>query len=84
VLIKKTPVGDLLLVRSGENQYSAFSIICPHLKCNVKVKSPTLIQCPCHQSGYTIQGDYISGPAKKGLNKFPVSVEEGVIKILKA
>jgi Rieske Fe-S protein len=83
ILIKKTSAGDLLIVCSGENQYSAFSTVCPHLQCNIKVKSSTLIQCPCHQSAYTIEGNYINGPAKKGLTKFPVSIEGGVVKVLK-
>jgi len=83
ILVKKTSAGDLLVVRSGESQYSAFSIVCPHLQCNIKVKSSTLIQCPCHQSGYTIDGNYISGPAKRGLNKFAVSVEGNVIKVVR-
>ena len=82
VLVKKTPAGDVLVTRSGEGEYSALSIVCPHMQCNIKVKSPTLIQCPCHQSGYKIDGSYISGPAKTGLRKFPIAVEGGVITIL--
>jgi Rieske Fe-S protein len=81
VVVKKTPAGDLLVVRSGEGAFCAFSIVCPHLQCNVKVTSPTMIQCPCHKSGYSIDGSYISGPAKTGLRKFPVSVDGGVITI---
>jgi len=84
VLVKKTPAGDLLVVRSGEAEYSAFSIVCPHLQCSVKVTSPTMIQCPCHKSAYGIDGTYISGPAKRGLIKFPISVESGVIQVMHA
>jgi len=82
VLVKKTAAGDLLVVRSGETSYSAFSVVCPHLQCNVKVTSPTMIQCPCHKSGYSIDGTYISGPAKTGLRKFPTIVDGGVITVM--
>jgi len=79
VLVKKTAVGDVLVVRSSENEYSALSVVCPHLQCNVKIKSSSLIQCPCHQSGYKIDGTYISGPAKTGLRRFPLTVDGGTI-----
>jgi len=82
ILVKKTAAGDLLVVRSGEASFSAFSIVCPHLQCNVKVTSPTMIQCPCHKSGYSIDGSYISGPAKTGLRRFPVNIDGGVITVM--
>ncbi len=81
VLVKKTAAGDLLVVRSAETGFSAFSVICPHLQCSVKVTSPTMIQCPCHKSAYGIDGSYISGPAKTGLRKFSVSVESGTLTV---
>ena len=84
VVVKKTAAGDLLVVRSSEGTYAAFSVVCPHLQCNVKVTSPTMIQCPCHKSGYGMDGTYISGPAKTGLRKFPINVEGPVITVLEA
>lgn len=82
VLVKKSPAGELLVVRSGISEYSAFSAVCPHMQCIVKVTSANMIQCPCHKSGYRIDGEYMSGPAKTGLRKFPVVVESGVINVL--
>jgi Rieske Fe-S protein len=81
VIVKKTAAGDVLVIRSSASEYSALSVVCPHLQCNVKVKSANLIQCPCHQSGYRADGTYISGPAKTGLRKFPVSVDDNTILI---
>ncbi len=81
VLIKDTPEGELLVVRSGENQYDAMSNVCPHKQCHVEVKSPTLIKCPCHGSTYRIDGTYVSGPSKKSLKKFHVTVDGGVITV---
>ena len=84
VLVKKTRVGDLLVTHSAESEYTAMSVVCPHLGCDVKVKSPSMIQCPCHQSAYKIDGTYISGPARTSLRRFHVAVESGVISVLEA
>lgn len=75
VLVKDTTQGDVLIVRSGPEEFSALSNVCPHKQCLVEVKSPELIRCPCHQSAYKIDGTYISGPAKASLRKFEVRVE---------
>ncbi len=79
VLVKDTPEGDLFVIRTGTDQYSALSNVCPHKQCLVEVKSSALIQCPCHHSAYKIDGTYMSGPAKSGLRKFPVRVDGDVI-----
>lgn len=84
VVVKKTPAGDVLVVRSGEEEYSAMSVVCPHLQCNVKVTGPSMIQCPCHKSGYKTNGEYVSGPAKTGLKRFPLTVQDGVITVTEA
>ena len=83
VLVKKTSEGDILVTRSAEGGYSAMSVLCPHMQCSVKVKSPFLIQCPCHQSAYQIDGTYISGPSKASLRRYPLIVQDGVINILR-
>jgi Rieske Fe-S protein len=81
VLIKSTPVGELLIVRSSKDQFDAMSSVCPHKQCHVEVKSPTLIKCPCHGSTYRIDGTYVSGPSKKSLKKFSITTEGGVISV---
>jgi Rieske Fe-S protein len=81
VLIKGTPAGELLIVRSGNEQFDAMSNVCPHKQCHVEVKSPTLIKCPCHGSTYQIDGAYVSGPSKKSLKKFRVTTDGGVISV---
>ena len=83
VLVKDTSEGDLFVIRTGADQYSALSNVCPHKQCLVEVKSSALIQCPCHHSAYKIDGTYISGPAKSGLRKFPVRVDGDAIVVSK-
>jgi len=81
VLLKDTPVGELLIVRSSMEQFDAMSNVCPHKHCRVEVKSPKLIKCPCHGSTYKIDGTYIKGPSKKNLKKFRTILEGGVISV---
>lgn len=81
VLIKETAAGDLLITRSGDEQYNALSNVCPHRQCKVEVKSESVIQCPCHQSSYKTDGTYVAGPAKASLKKFPVTLEAGVLTV---
>jgi len=81
VLVKNTSVGDVLIVRISDAQYAAMSDICPHKQCRVKVRSATLIKCPCHGSTYKIDGSYVSGPSHKSLQQFRVAVAAGVITV---
>jgi Rieske Fe-S protein len=82
VLLKDTPGGDILIVRTGKETYQALSPICPHKECTVKVKSADLIQCPCHKSAYALDGTYQSGPSKKSLAKFPFTIKDGTLSVL--
>jgi Rieske Fe-S protein len=81
VLVKNTSVGDVLIVRTGDEQYVAMSDVCPHKQCRVEVRTATLIKCPCHGSAYKIDGTYVSGPAHKSLRQFRVAVANGVITV---
>jgi Rieske Fe-S protein len=81
VLVKKTSVGDVLIVHIGNSQYAAMSDVCPHKQCRVQVKSAALIKCPCHGSAYKSDGTYVSGPSHKNLLQFRVAVEAGEITV---
>jgi Rieske Fe-S protein len=81
VLVKDTAEGDVLVIRTGEDQFTALSNVCPHKRCLVEVKSATAIQCPCHQSLYKIDGTYVAGPSNKSLRNFTTAVEAGVITV---
>jgi cytochrome b6-f complex iron-sulfur subunit len=51
---------------------------CVHLGCTVPWQAPVQrFQCPCHGSNYNILGEYILGPAPRGLDRFPTRVENG-------
>ena len=84
VLIKKSPRGELLIIRSEEAKYTALSNVCPHRGCHVEVKSKDLMRCPCHHSTYKLDGTYISGPAHASLRKFMFSQDGDLVTIVDA
>ncbi len=60
------PAGrNVAVFRDGEGVY-AISTICTHLGCIVKT-SKEGFDCPCHGSGFTIDGTVRKGPAPKAL-----------------
>ncbi len=60
--LRLTPKGPLALSRT-----------CPHLGCLVTYDpAEEIFICPCHQSRFTLNGRYISGPAKKDLKRLKV------------
>jgi cytochrome b6-f complex iron-sulfur subunit len=53
---------------------------CVHLGCRVPwCKSSQWFECPCHGSQYNRVGEKKGGPAPRGLDRFAVSVEGGVV-----
>jgi cytochrome b6-f complex iron-sulfur subunit len=53
---------------------------CVHLGCRVPwCKSSQWFECPCHGSQYNRVGEKKGGPAPRGLDRFAVSVDGGVV-----
>ncbi|MBI3648387.1 MAG: Rieske 2Fe-2S domain-containing protein [Actinobacteria bacterium] len=48
---------------------------CPHLGCKVPFcDSSTRFECPCHGSVYNVIGEYVRGPAPRGMDRFPIRI----------
>jgi len=55
--------------------YKAFSAVCTHQGCAVKSISKGVINCPCHNSNFSIEdGSVKSGPAKQPLPAVNITV----------
>jgi cytochrome b6-f complex iron-sulfur subunit len=49
---------------------------CPHLGCKVAwAPAAGAFRCPCHGSVYNLIGEYESGPAPRGMDRFPIKIE---------
>jgi len=55
---------------------------CPHLGCKVgecesSVGISSGFRCPCHGSAYNVIGEYLTGPAPRGMDRFPLTIRNG-------
>jgi cytochrome b6-f complex iron-sulfur subunit len=60
----------------------AVSRVCTHLGCLVQYdKENKTLLCPCHAGVYDLEGNIVSGPPPKPLQKLPLRVEGETIVI---
>ena len=72
--------GRLYVTNAGGKALFALSQRCPHLGCRVPFcESSGRFECPCHGSVYDIAGEYVSGPAPRGMDRFPLTLEAGTV-----
>jgi Rieske Fe-S protein len=56
-----------------DNKTWAVSRKCTHLGCKINYhENDNILECPCHQSRFTIEGGVTRGPAKENLTIYPV------------
>lgn len=75
----KKPV---ILIKTDEGNFKAFSATCTHLDCIVQYKNDTKqIWCACHNGTYDLSGRNVSGPPPRPLDVYDVKIikEEIVI-----
>ena len=63
-----------------DGTFVAVSPVCKHLGCTVSIDADRLV-CPCHGSMYARDGALLRGPAEAPLDRFPMSVADGVLTI---
>ncbi|MDD2898718.1 MAG: Rieske (2Fe-2S) protein [Desulfuromonadaceae bacterium] len=68
------------LMRDDSGLY-ALSLICTHLGCTVVVTEDAL-SCPCHGSRFDRQGNVLSGPADRGLERLKVEIRGERVEVL--
>lgn len=67
---------ETVLTQPTEDEFKAFSSICPHQGCAVTMVRDGRIICPCHASTFDLTtGAVLSGPARRGLTEKTVTVE---------
>jgi len=63
---------DYILFDNGKEAW-ALSRKCTHLGCTINYhEKDALIECPCHQSRFSIEGRVLHGPAEKTLPRYKV------------
>ena len=74
--------GRFYLARLQDGGFLALYQRCTHLGCNVPwdQAAGTFI-CPCHNSKFDPQGGVLNPPAPRPLDLFPVTIENGEVKV---
>jgi nitrite reductase/ring-hydroxylating ferredoxin subunit len=64
-----TPHDHCILIRTGEDEYVAYSQKCTHLSCAVYFSAKEdRLECPCHQGFFSVRdGSVLQGPPPRPL-----------------
>lgn len=60
----------LLLYRANEKEVLVYSRRCTHRGCQLRAFEEGISKCPCHGAAFGLDGDVLSGPAKRPLKKY--------------
>jgi menaquinol-cytochrome c reductase iron-sulfur subunit len=64
-------------------EFAAISNICTHLGCRVRwIADDNEFFCPCHNGIFDKEGNVVSGPPPRPLDRYQVKVEDGQLFIL--
>jgi cytochrome b6-f complex iron-sulfur subunit len=68
-------IPTMVINRPGKG-FVALSRVCTHLGCLVDYdKARSRIFCPCHAAVFDLEGNVVSGPPPRPLQRFPLRVE---------
>lgn len=74
----------VIIIKSGEEKFIAFSATCTHLDCTVQYKKEEgVIWCACHNGKYDLLGKNISGPPPKPLNRYNIEQKNNELVVTK-
>ena len=69
------PEGRLFVANTGTRMF-ALSQRCPHLGCRIPFcESSGRFECPCHGSKYDLGGEWIEGPAPRGMDRYQLTLD---------
>ena len=72
----------VLVLRSKDGEFRAFSAVCPHLGCIVHWDAAQgRILCPCHAGVFAADGSVVSGPPPRALPAYPSRIVAGLLRI---
>jgi Rieske Fe-S protein len=75
-IVNQEEVSVYVLTEDGR-EFIAMSNICTHLGCRVRwIEDRDQFFCPCHNGVFDEQGNVVSGPVPRPLDRFEVMVEE--------
>ncbi|MGE5350468.1 MAG: ubiquinol-cytochrome c reductase iron-sulfur subunit [Acidobacteriota bacterium] len=74
----------VIVIRTKEDTFKAFSASCTHLNCTVQYRSDlNAIWCACHNGKYDLTGRNISGPPPRPLDEYRTMIKNNEVIIIK-
>ncbi len=72
---------EVIVVRNPETKkIVALNPVCPHKGCNVEWEAEEkILECPCHDSKFALDGKLLAGPAKESLATYAIKQKEDSI-----
>ncbi len=67
---------EVIMVKHGVS-IKVLSSRCTHLGCRINKLEGGKLVCPCHGSSFSEDGDVITGPAIKNLNRLQYTIDPG-------
>ena len=81
-IVNEEEVSVYILTENGRD-FIAMSNICTHLGCRVRwIADQEEFFCPCHNGVFDEQGNVVSGPPPRPLDRFEVKVEDDQLLVL--
>jgi menaquinol-cytochrome c reductase iron-sulfur subunit len=81
--IKEASVKTVWAVQGINERVVVYSPLCPHLGCGYHWNdSEQKFICPCHISVFDIEGNVLSGPAPRPLDRLPIKEERGRLHVI--
>ena len=72
----------VFVTRTGEGKLHVLSPICPHLGCSVGWRpNENKFVCPCHGGQFDPDGNRLSGPPPRGLDRLDAQVKDGKLEV---
>jgi len=75
------PKEHCILIRTGEEEYAAFSQKCTHLSCAVYYSAGrNQLECPCHEGFFSVRdGSVLQGPPPRALPRVTLERRDGTL-----
>lgn len=74
-------VGTVVVTQPEAGDFKAFSAVCTHTGCLINEVADGTINCPCHGSKFSLDGEVVNGPAARPLNAEAITVQGDSIEL---
>jgi menaquinol-cytochrome c reductase iron-sulfur subunit len=78
-IVEQHEISAYVLTDDGRD-FVALSNVCTHLGCRARwIADQQIFFCPCHNGVFDKEGEVVSGPPPRALDRYETKVEDGVL-----